>query len=306
MSTISDYFGLDDAEDTIRTICFFISLIIVTVAILFFVLIISHLHCFPKSPLIVDYQPEMDLGYVKPYSTLSASFATICIIVGFTIYPVCTRWSCWDPGLDAMYSILLLDSYTFAKFFLYMIFIGHLFNVYYLPLYQSPKWAWYFLWMLLIIMLTTTLILNMGYGLDFARGDFTRDDMLDSVEMVCSATYLIADSILSIFSMIMFLRPIYSRHFRNPVSPLSPNADKAKAILKKYEAVSVLQLIAALSYQISTITLIVLIFNDAPIGVRTSFNDICNLIMMIDCALLMICIHIGFARIQTVCNLQIT
>ena len=150
------------------------------------------------------------------------------------------------------------------------------------------------------------LILNMGYGLDFARGDFTRDDMLDSVEMVCSATYLIADSILSIFSMIMFLRPIYSRHFRNPVSSLSPNADKAKAILKKYEAVSVLQLIAALSYQISTITLIVLIFNDAPIGVRTSFNDICNLIMMIDCALLMIFIHIGFARIQTVCNLQIT
>ena len=83
-------------------------------------------------------------------------------------------------------------------------------------------------------MLTTTFILNIGYGHDFRQGDFTQDDMLDSAELLCSVSDLIADCIIAIFSMVMFLRLIYSRRFRNPVSA---NEDQGNAILKKYEAV---------------------------------------------------------------------
>lgn len=294
MTTSSGYLGFDNEEDTIRTLCFFFGLITLTVTLCYFILIILHLHCFPKFPFPLDLHSEIGPGNVQTYSTLSASSATICTFIAFSVFPICTKFDRWYSEMAVIYSIAIWDTYIMAKLFMYLMFFGHLFNPFYQPIYQSAKWFEYFLRILLTLLVIFMFTLTIGLGMVLFEDYF----LSDSFSNISAAVYFIADSVLSISTTVMLLRPICNRQIRDNVAP-----DFDISILKKYATVSVLQLISAVSYQMTMLALI-FVWIDVPDSTRTAYNNICNLIRMIDCSLLIICIYLGFARHPMVCNLS--
>lgn len=167
-----------------------------------------------------------------------------------------------------------------------MIFIGRLFNPHFLQIYQYSPFVQYLLWTLLTIFMIAMIVYSVDFGL-FIQGI----DYPDFIDDAILSLHLIADCILCVVTMILFFRPICGR--RNE-TPKSPRIDMS--VLCQYGIISALQLVSAISFQMSVLVGMYLGNIHAAIDVLSMYRDICGVIQMIDCLLLMVCIYLGFAR----------
>lgn len=286
MSSILDEFEIGGNEHFIWVVCAFAGLVIVIIAISNYIRILIHLHCIPISDVHRRIQPR----HIRTYSTLSATSATLGIIFLFIAQPVCTQLSCWNTVLGSTISILIWDSYMSAKLYLYLIFIGRLFNPYYHQIYPYPALIRYLLWMLLIVLLIGILILNIDFVLLLCG--IQSSAMIDSI---CAAVYIIVDISLSFSTVILFFRPLCSRRFRNSLPQHSDTS-----MVKKYGTISAMQLVAAVLFQISAVGERYLAVIEAARQTIVVYTELSRVVGMLDCLLLMICINIGFTRKQTV------
>ena len=85
------------------------------------------------------------------------------------------------------------------------------------------------------------------------------------------------------------------------VSAQSSTSNFSMSVVMKYGVISALQLIAAAVYEISFVIRIFAGWYHTKNAAGNSYLDICSIIQMMDCLILMICIYLGFARKQTVC-----
>ena len=193
MSHFSLHFQLEKDGDLLWIICFFLSLCIVGTSAFIFTLIIQHLYCIPKSSLRASFNPEIELKHDKAYSTLSAIFAMLSIIITMSEYPLCSEWSCWNTVLGWTCSILALDTYILSKFFLYLLFIGRLFNPYYRRIYQHSKCNQYLLWSMLLVSVTVLIEFNVDYALLI-----TGVALPQWIDITALIAYSITDCIISI------------------------------------------------------------------------------------------------------------
>lgn len=140
-------------------------------------------------------------------------------------------------------------------------------------------------------MIITETILTIDYGLRFiAFGP------PEYVGTTCASVYLIADCVTAIATMILFFRPICCRFTRSLVKK-----DADKSVVRRYGIISALQMIVAVTFQLSFVGGI-LLGNDRSVVVLRIYYSTCAVIQLIDCLLLMLCIHFGFARKRTVCT----
>ena len=226
---------------------------------------------------------------MKIYCTLSVAFATLCAILTCSTYLVFTQWSCLGASRSYIYGIPWWDSYIFCKIFLYLIFIERLFNPHYRRIYSYPTCFQYTLWMLLVVLFLTMIIDNICDGVLLTNLDYPY-----AVSNINDAVYAIIDSAISIVTMILFFIP-FCRQIRAPV--ISNNLDVS--VIKKYCILSLLQLIAALSFQLAMGARIYMDIVDVPISTVKKFNCIVAVIQILDCLLIIICIYFGFARKKT-------
>merc|ERR1719499_1832457 len=94
--------------------------------------------------------------------------------------------------------------------------------------------------MLLIVLVLGTLILNIHISLWFAGIRYDR-----SIMLIGGGVRIIADTLLSIATMILFFRPICRRSHRRRSE--DPNE---KSMVNKYAFISALQFIASISFHI--------------------------------------------------------
>ena len=164
---IKDHFHFDTEVNTTWSISFVLGLFITMTTIFTFIKILQHLYCIPTSSFGLNVHPNIQPKHVRAYSTLSITFATLCNIFNFAIYPVCAQWSCMDNPLDWMFNIAVWDSSILSKVFLYLIFIGRLFNPYYRRIYRYANYVRYILRILVIAMIFPMIILSVVYILQF-------------------------------------------------------------------------------------------------------------------------------------------
>ena len=181
MSLILKHFDFEDELDVIWTFCFFLGTCIVAPTLFTFTLIIQHLYCIPKSPVAADLHSKWE----PTYAFMSSIFATLCVLLAFSTYPVCTEWKCAYNTLGRIYHILILDTYILSKFPLHLLLIGRLFNPYYHRIYQYPQYVQYLLWMLLIILMITMVVVNTGSVMQLSGSEFSL-----FVYHGCSALYV--------------------------------------------------------------------------------------------------------------------
>ena len=274
--------------DTIWKICCSIGLFILILVLFTLTLIVQHLYCIPKSASNSSIVPQ----HISMYSILSAIFATFSVVLSFAAYFVCSQLL-EGTVLGITLSILVWDFYIWAKLILYLLFIGRLFNPYYIRIYQYRQCIQYLLWMLLIILGIIMILFNILYGFYFVELH------IPSMEVICSAVYTITDCTLSLSTMILFFRPFCYHRCRNTVS-----SDTGMPIVKQYCVISVLQLISALSYQLVFVAWACVErtkYYSTSVNVKIGYVGFYRVTQMLDCLLLMICIYFGFVRKQTVC-----
>lgn len=295
MSRIFRHLQLNDAWDIIWTICLSISLCILIVTTYLSVRTLQHSHCiyplFDAVPAVVPR--KIGQRHLKAYSTLSVVFATLSAVVSFLVFPVCAQWKCLDTVLGYILDIIFWAFYMMTKIFLYLLFIERLFNPHlYLPIYQYPKYIQYSLWMLVMVLIICLIASNVMNGLVMAEFEYPV-----SIEVACLAVYGIIDCTLSISLLFFFFRPIFSRGAGNTVS-----VDVYMSVVRRYAAVSALQLVVAVSAQIVFGIQCYLVFTLGPLSIIVRvFTDIMNVLQILDCLLLVICIYFGFVRQETVC-----
>lgn len=270
-----------DEVDALWTVCAVIGIGIVGITIFFFGRILQNLHCI--------YIPAAsDQINLKTYCTVAATGAAINVFICFSEHFICTQWSCWESVLDISFSLLQLNSYTLAKFFLYSIFIGRLFNPYYYQIFHYHKCIQYLLWMLLIVLVIGNIMTTINLSLWFFGIQYIRPIML-----IGSGVRVIADTLLSIATMILFFRPICRRRHRSQSD--DPNE---KSMVNKYALISALQFIASISFHIDILVGSYLNMIQFDHSVLVKYREISRIIGMLDCLLLMICIDVGFIRKQ--------
>ena len=285
MSRALDKMQFDNAPNTIWTITFFSGICILLVIIILYVRTMQHLHCIPKSNIILRIEPKN----IMTYSTLAVSFAALCCIIIASLFPICAEWKCHLTMLAWVCGVLRYSTYILAKIFLYRIFIARLFNPYYHNVYRYSKWIRFALWLLLIV-LVINLVIFFIYSGFWMAGMKPQDSYLQINVLV----HCLADITLSTLTLILFFHPLCRRGRVN-------SSDKRKSILMKYGIISALQFAAAITYQINVLMGCYLREESSLIDGFLIFIDIRNFIQMIDCLLLVICVHSGFARKQTVC-----
>ena len=284
------YLNFDDDVDRIWKICLIIGVCITCIAISTLIRILQHFHCNSQS----SYHSKLEPRYLKIYSTLSVTFAFISALVTLSMYPVCQQFPCWGTTLGWFYGLLFWSSYTIAKCSLYAIFIGRLFNPHYRNIYPYPINIQYFLWILLIVLVVTMIEFNFHCVLKV--GGIERIGPPQYIDIVFTAMYGIADCVLSLFCTVLFFQPICS-----PLGKDSVYMKVYMSVVKKYGFISCLQLVAAISFQLSSMARIYLSTIDISQNVWNGYNYIIRVIQMLDCLLLMICIYVGFVLKKTVC-----
>ena len=230
------------------------------------------------------------MKHVHSYSTLSVSFSYFSIIVSVSDFLVCTQWSCHENDLGIIYGISFISSYIISTFFLYLTFIDRLFDPYYRPIYQYSLYIRSILWMLLFILILTMIALDIDYGFQKLFEDYGLDSILFDV---FATTDIII--IISVLTTLLFFCPICRQNRMH-----SNHADISA--LKKYGILSALQLFAAVSFQMSLLSQSFLWLIDTEVRIMRKVNYSTHVLKMLDCLLLMICIHFGFVRNQTVCG----
>lgn len=156
------------------------------------------------------------------------------------MYPVCTVWNCWT-NFTHHFSLPILifwPFYTLAKIFVYLIFIGRLFNPYYARIHQCSKCIKYLLWIFVWVLVIETIAYKIQDGLLLAGIDVPL-----SVDKVLTVIYSILDVLLSVLCMSLFFLPIWSRSARN--------SNVYMSVAKRYGFISALQMIAAITFQLT-------------------------------------------------------
>ena len=288
MSRYSQQFNQRESDIT-WMFCFICGALILCATLYNFIVIIQHLHCIPETSA-AEITPKRNINHVKTYSTLSTCFATLCVITTFNMYSLCLQFQCWFTVLGITNSILFWNSFILSKTFLYLLFVGRLFNRNYRRIYQYSKHIQYFLWTLLVILLIIMVIFDVGLVLEF-KGI----KEADSIVNIWYAVYGITECTLATVTTVLFFRPLCTPRIRR-------NSLKNMSVVMKFGIISGVQFIAALCYGMSFLGRIYLQSNPTDPSVWSSYLDICRILQMLDCYLLMICIYIGFARQQhTVC-----
>ena len=288
------YYQLNSARDISWSICSSIGLVVLIVILLIFIKTLQHIYCIPQSSADAGLRYKFETKHFNLYSTLSVTLATISALLIFLIFPACTQWTCLDTVLGHMFDILWLDSYLLSKVFLYLLFIGRLFNPHYIRLYQYPEYIQYSLWLTLILLIITVFAWNVLIALLLTGIEYHW-----SIGIITFTVYGITDCILSISLMILFFRPICM------AKTCTVSAIWYKFIVRKYARLSALQLTSAVSFQIAVAVANVLRWTEVPWSTLRVYSDIRNVLSMLDCLLLISCIYSGFARQETVCDVHL-
>lgn len=287
MSRLADHSNVHNESDIMWVVCAFGGFCIVIATLFTFTLIVLHLYCIPGADPSSSTEPEIG----RKYSVLSAIFAALSVIITFAAYFVCSQWSCWYNDLAVAISMVYWGLYIGAKLFLYLLFLGRLFNPQYRHIYQYHEYTQYVLRALLIVLAMGMIEFTIGNALYLVGiKDF---QSLDTIRM---AVYVITDSILSITINILFFRPFCCRRIGNSIS-----AEIDRAAVIKYGIISFLQVIASVTYQFSIVVGLYLVLRHVPENTWHSYTYCRDLVQMVDCFLLITCIYCGFARKQTVC-----
>ena len=284
MSGFFGHFTFDRESRTLWSICVISAFCIVLISLYHFTTIMHHLYCIPK--------PAFEPGHVRKYSALSVTFAVLCVVATFSTYPICTEMLCGSNIVGFLTFVFVLDSYVLAKVFVYLLFIDCLFNPYYRCIYQYPMWIENALYALLVLMIISVAVGNVHNGLQCAG-----EELPEYIGKAWCAVYVMTDCIISIATMLLFFRPMCCNRKKDPIS-----ANVDMSVVKKYRIISTLQLIAAITYEISFLLRIYGGALHAFGGLWSSYLDVCSVVQMLDCLLLMICIYRGFARKETVCD----
>ena len=172
----------------------------------------------------------------------------------------------------------------------YLIFISCLFNPHYARIHRYRKCIQYLLYFMVIVLMLSIVTLDIQAGLLLLE-----IDSKSYIDSICITVWSFTDMLLSVSCISLFFKPIWSRGLRHPKSQ-SVNASAARI----YSVISIVQLIAAVSYQLTVA--ITTHLNSTVVSKRASSNFICitHVIQMCDCMLLMICVYIGFVRKRTV------
>lgn len=287
MSRIWRHYQLNDSWDISWTLCSSIGLVILICIFFAAIQSLQHIHCIPKPSVTAWFRYRFETKHFIAYSTLSVLFSTGSAFIIFIMFPVCSQWDCVATVLGYSLNILMVDSYLLSKIFVYLIFIGRLVNPHYIRLYRYPEYIQYSLWMMLTVLIIIAIAWNIKQGLLLTEIEYSH-----SIDITIDTVYGITDCILSISLMILFFRPICTK---NTIS-----ADEFRSILRKYAGLSALQLTVAVSAQIAFIAANVLWWTGAPLSTQEMYADIRNVLSMVDCLLLIICIYSGFARQPTV------
>ena len=299
MSHLLLHFQHNDTTDIIRVICGFVGLCILIIVAFTFIRITQHLHCFPGPPSISSLQSKDERERIKIYSTFAVSFATICVIISFSAYPVCAQWSCWNTVLGDIYGLLIWNFYAVTKVFTYLLFFDRLLKPRYQRIYQYTDCTRVLLLGLLIALVIAVSILDMEYGLVFAGIAIHH-----SFELILLLMLVISDCALAISISVIFFHPLCSRSFKTHLMLQTSNVNVAD--LRKYGIITALQLIAAVVFQMSMLGRICFNIIGPSLTVWSVYLDIARVIQMMDCLLLMICIYFGFVRKQknkSCCNM---
>ena len=176
-----------------------------------------------------------------------------------------------------------------AKIFLYFILIGRLFNHYFAQIHQYPKYIKYLLYYMLICS-----IINLINGSTCVVLVLTGYARAAAIFYVCIAVGAITDILLSLFCMVLCFRAIFSHNAKTPVFYVS--------VAKRQGFVAALQALVTISAECGYMLWVFLVLNGAALNVLQDYIYISNIVAMLECMLLMICIYVGFARkSNTVC-----
>ena len=172
-----------------------------------------------------------------------------------------------------------------------MIFIARLFNPYYRRIYQYPKYIQYSLWMFVVLLLICLMEFIICLGFRLSKMEYP-----GFINNVCGALYGLTDSFLSICLTVLYFRPMCLKRNRR-----NRSFRVYMSVVIKYGIISTLQLIAGVVFQVLFMVNIYWNHIDVSRSGWIQYNYICNIIQMLDCMLLMICIYLGHARKRTVC-----
>ena len=280
MSAVSPLINFYGKNNIIRNTCFYCALIILLISTFTFIRIIQKLHCIPRCKLHIQIQPQ----HTTAYSTISVVFAALSSILIFSSYLLYDLWPCTNCVAGKLYSVLIYDCHIFAKLFLYLLFIGRLFNPHYRRIYAYSPYLQRLLWFILSVLLIVMVITN----IDHANCSIVNNKHLPFVHQMCNPIVVIADCIFSTITTILFFLPICYRSSTNTLYIL---------VVMKYGTISFLQLITSVIFDVS-----ILIWN-TPLFIQSpESRDISLCIEMLDCFFLMICVYLGFAQKRTVCT----
>ena len=162
-----------------------------------------------------------------------------------------------------------------------------MFDSLYIGIYRYPRYIRYALWILLSVLIILTIIYNVTLGLILFGIGYPR-----FIDNSIFLVYGITDCALSISLVILFFRPIWKR---NQVS-----VGNHMSVVRRYAVLSGVQLIVTASFQIVFFVTNLLYLSGASIATVMVYADIRNVLSMLDCLLLIICVYFGFARQATV------
>lgn len=269
--------------DPIWWICFFTNFGILIIGTHMSIIVLQHLYCIPR------LSPVSNVHTI--YSTLSISFAALCMTVTLSCFPITAVELRPYYKVRAIYSALIVDSYVLSKLFFYIQLILRLFDRHHRTIYDYVQWIQYILWILWSVILLTVIIGNIGI-LGFHIPEFC------IVHVACLFVWLIVDCIMSISTIILFFRPMCSRKI-----PFTLGVDIT--VVRKYAMISALQIIVAVTHEIAfTVWMCSEILNYWKMNENQEYLLLlsCAVLQMWDCLLLVIFIYLVFARQQTVCN----
>ena len=282
MLRIWHHYQLNNTWDISWTICSSVGLLLLIFILFAFLKTVQHIHCIFQLSATEGLRHKHESRHFKLYSTLSAIFAAITAVFTFSMFPVCAQWECQDTWIGIMYEEVLWNCYFLCKLFLYLVFIGRLFNPHFVRIYHYPKCIRYLLRLLLMVLIITMMAWNISERIAYPA----------SLDFIVLVVYGTGDCTLSILLLILFFRPIWTRY--------NVSAAVYMSLVRNYAVLSALQLIVAASAQITNLVWFYLYATVATRCTLALYGDACRVLMMLDCLLLIICIYSGFAREETV------
>ena len=291
--SISDRFNLANIADVFWVIGSLLALCLLLFSILTFTAILQHLFCVKADQ---NKTSHIDPKVIKQCSILCCMFGLICSMAGFSTFPICTTVECGYNTLGNAYFIINLISYISSKLCLYILFIHRLFNKYSAEIYQYSKCTKRSL-EIAIIILAIAIILTSIFAIIIDH--YNNNDKVDGLDwsvIIAVVIYVLADFILSGFTLVLFFAPLWNMA---KLKKRNMNKQKLVAIIWKYGAISLTQTIISIFYGVSLIVRFVMGWYHTADTIGVSYLDMCVVIQLLDILITMLCIYVGFVRKET-------